>query len=93
MVAFNEQGRFYVGEENNKLAEIDFTRPAGKDYYVILHTGVRKELSGQGVAQQLVDKVVDKARHDGLKIVPVCPYAKKRFTENEQYADVWYKKT
>lgn len=54
--------------------------------------GVREELSGQGVAQQLVDRVVEKARQDGLKIVPVCPYAKKRFLEHEQYADVWYKK-
>ena len=92
MIELNEKGRFYVGEADNMLAEIDFTRPAGKDYYVILHTGVRKELSGQGVAQQLVDRVVDKARQDGLKIVPVCPYAKKRFLEHEQYGDVWYKK-
>lgn len=66
--------------------------PVGKDYYIITHTGVDASLKGQGVGKQLVKRVVDKARADGLKILPLCPYAKSEFEKTPDYADVWHQK-
>ena len=89
---FHEQGRFYLEENRNRIAEIDFMHPVGKDYYIITHTGVDASLKGQGVGKQLVKRVVDKARTDGLKILPLCPYAKSEFEKTPDYSDVWLQK-
>jgi predicted GNAT family acetyltransferase len=31
---------------------------------------------------------VEKARKEGKKIIPLCPFAKKEFEEKSEYADV-----
>ncbi len=92
MMDFHEQGRFYLEQQKQRIAEIDFMHPSGKAYYVITHTGVDESLKGQGVGKELVKRVVDKARADGLKILPLCPYAKSQFEKTPAYADVWYQK-
>lgn len=55
----------------------------------ITHTVVKPEYGGQGLAAKLVDKVVDEARENDVKIIPTCSYAKKKFDENpDKYGDV-----
>lgn len=46
-------------------------------------TYVAKVLQGQ-----LVDNVVQYAREEGKKILPLCPYAKDKIEKNEDYHDV-----
>lgn len=80
--------KFYVGENiQNPLAEITFVE-SGKARLVIDHTYVSSDLRGQGVAGQLVDNVVQYAREEGKKILPLCPYAKDKIEKNEDYHDV-----
>jgi uncharacterized protein len=31
---------------------------------------------------------VDKAKKENLRVMPVCPFAKKKFEENEEYQAV-----
>ncbi|TDM00707.1 GNAT family N-acetyltransferase [Macrococcus carouselicus] len=63
--------RFYIDDK----AEITFY-PEGEKTIVINHTFVDPSLRGQGIAKQLVDKVIDYARENNLVIVPLCSYAK-----------------
>lgn len=80
--------QFYVGNNpQNPQAQITFDRK-GSDQLVIDHTYVAKALSGQGLAEQLVDKVACYARQENKKIIPVCPYAKKVLTSKPEYKDV-----
>jgi uncharacterized protein len=44
---------------------------------VLVHTGVPDALSGQGIGGRLVSAAVDRARDEGLTLVPVCPYARR----------------
>jgi len=82
------ENQFYIGEDiENPLAEITFIR-ADESKIVIEHTYVSDSLRGQGIALQLVNKVVEYARFENKKIIPICPYAKKVMTENEKYKDV-----
>lgn len=53
MVELNEQGRFYVGDADNRLAEIDFKRPAGKDYYVFSIWVYAKSFQAKGLHSSL----------------------------------------
>lgn len=46
------------------------------DRLILDHTEVPEELGGQGIAGRLVQAAVDRARDDGLTIVPLCTYAR-----------------
>jgi uncharacterized protein len=54
----------------------------------ILHTEVPKELEGHGIGSALVRGVLDTARAEGLKVVPVCPFAKAYMDRHAEYADL-----
>lgn len=88
MEFLQDTNRFYLEDANgNVTAEITFT-PPHNGLLIIDHTGVDESLRGQGVAQKLVKAVVDKARAENLKVIPLCPFAKLQFERNEQYRDV-----
>ena len=61
---------------------------ASGDRWVIMHTGVREAYEGKGIARKLVLKVIEAARAKGVKILPVCSYAKKMMTGKEEFKDV-----
>lgn len=83
-----EASRFVVQDsEEKEVGEITYTR-SGDDILIIDHTGVEEKHRGQGLAAQLVEKVVEKARKDNLKIMPLCPFAKSQFDENKEYQEV-----
>lgn len=79
---------FYVGDSEEKpSAEMVFTY-VGKDIIIIDHTFVSDALRGQSVARQLLQKLVDWAREENKKIIPLCPFAKAEMMKNKDYADV-----
>ncbi|MDF2678779.1 MAG: acetyltransferase [Bacillota bacterium] len=83
-----DNNRFYIGENiENVLAEITFV-PTGTDKITIDHTYVSDSLKGQGIGQQLVKTVADYARQEDKKIIPLCSYAKRVMTKDEEYRDV-----
>jgi len=54
----------------------------------ILHTEVPKELEGRGIGSSLIRGVLDTARTEGLKVKPLCPFAKTYIEHNPEYADL-----
>ena len=72
--------------DGKQIGECEF-RVSG-NRWVIAHTGVRTGYGGQGIAGQLVEKVIEEARARQLKIIPRCPYARKLMTGKEAYRDV-----
>jgi predicted GNAT family acetyltransferase len=44
---------------------------------LILHTEVPSALEGHGVGGSLVRAALDRARRDGLTVVPWCPFARR----------------
>ena len=54
----------------------------------IHHTEVPKELEGHGVGSTLIRGVLDIARAQGLKVVPICPFAKAYIERHPEYADL-----
>lgn len=83
-----DENRFFVHDENgNMTAEITY-EPSGDSQITIDHTYVSDSLRGQGIAGKLVERVVQEARGKGLKIVPVCSYAKAVFERKSEYQDV-----
>ena len=68
------------------IGRCSFTIKDNKWY--INHTVVKSEYGGRGIAKQLVSIIVDEARKQGAKIVPICSYAQKMLLDKEEYQDI-----
>ncbi len=84
----NNRGSFFINRDDKQIAELDFDL---KDNVLnAFHTGVRKELEGQGIAAKLFDKLVEYARENNYKIIPSCSYILVKFRRRpDDFADVW----
>jgi predicted GNAT family acetyltransferase len=82
-----KKGFFYVEENGKQLAEMTYVW-AGSDRIIIEHTEVDEVLKGKGVGKQLVEKAVEFARMKGIKIIPLCPFAKSVFDKVKELRDV-----
>ena len=84
----NNRGGFFINKDGKQIAELDFDLKDG--VLNAYHTGVRKELEGQGIAANLFDKLVEYARENNYKIIPSCSYILVKFRRNPNgFADVW----
>jgi len=45
-------------------------------------------LNGRGIGSALVRGILDRARAQGLKVVPICPFVKAYLAKHEEYADL-----
>ena len=84
------KGGFTLLEETEEAGIITYSK-AGRKTLIIDHTEVYENFSGKGLGRKLVDKVVHYARENNLKIIPLCPYAKKVFEKEADFMDVWDK--
>ena len=83
----NGKGFFYIGEEDNRLAEITYTMPSPVKM-IIDHTEVSDERRGKNAGYELVAAVVEYARANSIKIIPLCPYADSVFKKKTEFHDV-----
>ena len=64
---------------------------AGPDKLIIDHTEMDDSLRGTGAGAHLVASVVEYARENNMKIMPLRPFAKLIFQKRkEEWADVWW---
>ncbi|MBM7687857.1 GNAT family N-acetyltransferase [Enterococcus ureilyticus] len=83
-----EQDRFVLlNDENQEIGEMTWSN-AGEKMMIIDHTFVEPTYRGQKLAEKLVYSGVEKARREGKKIIPLCPFAKKEFDRKPEYGDV-----
>jgi uncharacterized protein len=82
-----KKGSFFIDVEGGRLGEMTYVW-AGTDRIIIDHTEVSPALKGQGAGKQLVEAAVNFARAKGIKIVPLCPFAKSVFDKTAEWQDV-----
>ncbi|MBC1471252.1 GNAT family N-acetyltransferase [Listeria seeligeri] len=81
----NGENRIYaINDQDVEVGEVTFV-PTGDDMFIIDHTGVDDAARGQGIAQELVKHAVEKAKAEGKKIIPLCPFAKAEFAKKPEY--------
>lgn len=81
------KGVFFVMQESKRAAEMTYVM-SGSSVMIIDHTEVGPSLKGQGIGGQLVQAAVQYAREHGLKIMPLCPFAKADFAKHPEYDDI-----
>lgn len=68
-------------------AEITFTRRAN-GVISADHTGVPDSMRSTGAGLALVAYMVEDARKNGFRILPLCPYVRAQYRRHPDWADV-----
>jgi predicted GNAT family acetyltransferase len=80
------RGAFFVDADGRRLAELSYT-VAGA-IVILDHTDVDDALRGTGAGKKLVAAAVEWARQEGVRLMPLCPFARSVFEKTPEFADV-----
>ena len=83
----NKNGMFYIEIDGKQEALMTFVF-AGDNKIIIDHTEVNPGNNGKGFGKKMVAKAVEFAREKGIKIIPLCPFAKNVFDKTPEFKDV-----
>lgn len=82
------QGAFYIIAEAEQMGEMVVS--ISGESLTVNHTEVLPKAEGKGYAKKLLNAMVNYARSNHLKVIPLCTYVLARFKRHsEQYADIW----
>jgi len=82
-----QRGSFYVRSSDAKKAEMVYVM-AGSSKMIIEHTEVSDDLRGEGLGIKLLEALVEEVRERGIRVLPLCPFAKASFQKREDLQDV-----
>lgn len=83
-------GIFYISEEGQRVAVMNIG--ISGDKLTVYHTEVITEDEGKGMAKKLLTAMVDYARQNNFKVIPLCPFVHLQFKRNpNEYEDIWQK--
>lgn len=88
----NEKGRgaFVIEKEGERLAEMEIAVKGKR--LTVYHTEVSDALKGQGIGSRLFERMVEYARENNFKVVPLCPFVHGQFKRHpDLYEDIWEK--
>lgn len=80
-------GRYVIHLPGGLEAEMTF-RKHGRELITIDHTYTPPEFRGRNIAALLMQRTVDDARRDGVKVRPVCSYAVVQFKRHPEWGDL-----
>jgi predicted GNAT family acetyltransferase len=88
----DENGRrhFFILEGEEEIGEMEIS--VSEKMLTVYHTEVAPKAEGKGLAKKLLAAMVNHARRNALKVIPLCSYVHAQFKRHpEEYADVWNK--
>jgi predicted GNAT family acetyltransferase len=81
------RGAFVFTIDGKRLAEMTYS-VAGDHQIIIDHTSVDDALRGTGAGKKLLAALIDWARAERKKVIPLCPFAKSVFEKTPEFRDV-----
>ena len=76
---------FYNGQ---RAGFMEYNKNKEKGLLTITHTEVFEEFGGKGLGKELVEAAVENAKRNNLKIISLCPYAKKMMERTPEFKDL-----
>ncbi|MFV0295959.1 MAG: GNAT family N-acetyltransferase [Hyphomicrobiaceae bacterium] len=71
--------------------EMTFTH-RGPGVISLDHTGVPDALGGRGIAKALLDHLLEDARSNGFRIIPICPFVRGQYAKHPEWSDLFVTK-
>jgi uncharacterized protein len=87
LVNKDSKGYFRADDKGKEAGQMTFSM-AGVNKMIIDHTEVNPDYKGSGIGRKLVMTAVLYARENGIKIIPLCPFAKSVFDKTIEIHDV-----
>jgi len=84
-ISQDQSAKRFTTEVDGRRAELDYTL-AGS-VMTITHTRVPKEISGRGIAAELMRAALGAAEAAGWSVIPACSYAAAYMRRLEQHPD------
>ncbi len=81
------RGRYVIAQDGLE-AELTYSI-ASPNLIIADHTGVPDEWRDQGYGRALVARLVEDARAESVKIMPLCPYVNAQRKRHPEWADVF----
>lgn len=83
-------GAFHIVDGDEQIGEM--VVGISPENLTVYHTEVSPKAEGKGYAKKMLTAMVDHARANGLKVIPLCPYVYAQFKRHPQeYGDIWKK--
>lgn len=73
-------------ESEGSIAFIDYTIRHGLLF--LIHTEVPAALRGKGIGNIIVEKVLEYAKQNNYKIVPICPFIQTYLKRHPEWKDI-----
>ena len=83
-----EKKGYFTALDDDKTAGSIYYTMAGESRMILDHTEVNNDYRGQGIGKKVLMHIVDYARQNKIKIIPLCPFAKSVFNKTESIRDV-----
>ena len=81
------KGYFVASDSEHEAGRMTYTF-AGNSKIIIDHTEVSDAYRGQNIGKRILMEIVEYARENKIKIIPLCPFAKAIFEKVESIRDV-----
>ena len=81
------EGRFALYENDVYAGELTYVFDENHNL-VAEHTRVGEEHKGKGFGKELINALVQYARAEKIKVLPVCSFVKKVFERDESLNDI-----
>ena len=80
----------YIAKVEGVEAEGELTYSRANEHLIIAdHTEVPDALRGKGIGLALATRMVEDARAEGVKIIPLCPYVNAERRKHPDWSDVF----
>lgn len=80
----------YVARVEGIAEEAELTYSRANPHLIIAdHTYVPETMRGRAIGRLLATRLVEDARAQGVKIIPLCPYVNAERTKHPDWADVF----
>ena len=86
-IASGTKGYFAAFDANKEAGRMSYTF-AGETRMILDHTEASDLYKGQNIGKRILMEVVNYARENNIKIIPLCPFAKSVFDKMEEIRDV-----
>lgn len=84
-----KKGTFYIDKSEKEIGLMTYVW-SGQDKFIIDHTEINQKEEGMHYGKSLVLSAVAMAREKGVKIMPLCPFAKATFDKDPSLGDVLF---
>jgi uncharacterized protein len=85
-VTHNEPAHRFEVHADGDIAKLVYRREGGTITFI--HTGVPNGIARHGIGSELVRTGLEYARSQGLKVVPLCPFAAAYIRSHPEYLDL-----